>query len=121
MKTLILILTILGLSLTTLPAKEGPFTSVIIPDGGSDLQIGLASKQWLRITNFSQNDTSATIQADRSGVAVFKGNTGLWVLFATYTGEFAPHEDLFVAGPATVVVSAQAGAIVFVTYQRGSD
>ena len=121
MKTLIITLAILSLSLTTLPAKEGTITSVIIPDNGDELQISLASRQWLRITNFSQNDTSSTIHSDRAGVAVFKGTTGLWVLFATFPGEFVPHEDLFVGGPATVVVSPQSGATLFLTYQRGSD
>jgi hypothetical protein len=121
MKTLIVTLAILGLSLATLPAKDGSFASAIIPDNGDDFRIGLSSGQWLKITNFTQNDTSLTIHSERAGVAVFKGNDGLWVLFATFPGEFVPHEDLFVGGPATVVVSPQPGATVFLTYQRGSD
>ena len=121
MKTLIITLAILCLSLTRLPAKDGTFTSEIIPDNGDDLHIILSSGQWLKVMNFSQNDTSDTIHSERAGVAVYKGGNALWVLFASFPGEFVPHQDLLVAGPATVVVSPQAGATLFLSYQRGSD
>jgi len=122
MKTLITTLAIIVLSFTTLPAKDGTFTSVIIPDGGKSLQIDLSARQWIKITNFTQNsvDDSTPMPA---GVAVFKGDAALWVLFATDPQTHAAHEDVFVGGPATVVVvpPKDGGAIVFLTYERGSD
>jgi hypothetical protein len=131
MKTLIATLAALTLSFTTLPAKEGAFASVIIPESGKALQFDLAAHQWIKITNFVQNDSDDTMPADIAGVAVFKGDTGIWVLFATKTNVPGPHEDLIVAGPATVIVSPpkkddttspkKGGAKLFLTYQRGSD
>jgi hypothetical protein len=128
MKTLITTLAILSLSFSTLPGKEGAFTSVIIPDGGNTLRLDLSARQWLKITNFTQlpvDDTKATRPA---GVAFFKGNAALWVSFATDPREHQPHEDVFVAGPATVIIAGPVkdstypgGATVFVTFQRGSD
>jgi len=122
MKTLITTLAVLTLSFTTLSAKDGTFISAIIPDGGTALQFNLASRQWIKITNFTQNDTG-TGHAMPAGVAVFKGESALWVLFATNPNEHAAHEDLIVGGPATVMVSPpeHGGATVFLTYQRGSD
>lgn len=121
MKTLVTILAVLVLPFTGLSAKDATFTSVIIPDGGTQLHIHLSSGQWIKITNFTQNDTGEN-HVQPAGVAVFKGGTGLWVLFASNPNEHTPHEDLFVAGPATVIVSPpEHGAIVFATYERGSD
>ena len=58
-----------------------------------------------------------------AGVAVFKGDAALWVLFATDPRTHAAHEDVFVGGPATVVVRLPQtpGGASFLTYQRGSD
>ncbi|MDP9099174.1 MAG: hypothetical protein M3N48_09315 [Verrucomicrobiota bacterium] len=122
MKTLIIILAVLTLSFTTLPAKDGTFTSVIIPDGGKSLRIDLSARQWIKITNFTQNSVNNATPMP-AGVAVFKGDAALWVLFATDPQTHAAHEDVFVAGPATLVVAPpeRGGAIVFLTYQRGSD
>lgn len=123
MKTLITSLAVLTLSLTTLLAKDGTFTSVIIPEGASQpLQIALSAHQWIKIINFLQNDKEKTI-AELAGIAVFKGNDGLWVLFATRANESGPDRDVIVAGPATVIVSPpqNSSATVFLTYQRGSD
>ncbi len=122
MKTLIITLAVLALSFTTLPAKDGTFTSVIIPDGGQSLQIDLSARQWIKITNFTQNSINNATPMP-AGIAVFKGDAALWVLFANDPQTHAPHEDLFVGGPATLVVvpPENGGAIVFLTYQRGSD
>jgi hypothetical protein len=128
MKTLITTLAVLTLSFTTLPAKDGTFTSVIIPDGGKSLQIDLSTRQWLKITNFTQNPADDAKATNAAGVAVFQADTALWVLFANDPRAHAPHEDVFVAGPATIIVSPPqknndypGGATVFLTYQRGSD
>ena len=121
-KTLITTLAVLTLSFTTLPAKDSTFISVIIPDGGKSLQIDLSARQWIKITNFTQNSVSNATPMP-AGVAVFKGTAALWVLFATDPQTHAAHEDVFVGGPATVVVAppVAGGAIVFLTYERGSD
>jgi hypothetical protein len=123
MKTLITTLAVLTLSFTTLPAKDGTFNSVIIPDGGKSLQIDLSARQWLKITNFSQNPIDDANPPMPAGVAVFQGSAALWVLFASDPRNHTPHEDVFVGGPATVVVAPpeKGGAIVFLTYERGSD
>ena len=123
MKTLISTLAVLAFSFTPLSAKDGTFTSVIIPDGGKSLQIDLSGRQWIKITNFTQNPVDDTKPPMPAGVAVFKGDAALWVSFATDPREHAAHEDIFVGGPATVVVAPpqKGGAIVFLTYQRGSD
>ena len=129
MKTLITTLAVLTLSFTTVIAKEGTFTSVIIPDGGDSVQINLSSHQWIKITNFTQNAIQDKPLPNLAGVAVFKGENGLWVLFARDATTPVDHEDVFVAGPATVVVAPPdktnepqlAHAIVFLTYERGSD
>jgi hypothetical protein len=129
MKTLIATLAALTLSFTTLSAKEGAFTSVIIPEAGKPLQFELSAHQWIKITNFVQNDTDGAMPADFAGIAVYKGDNGVWVLFATKTNVPEHHEDLIVGGPATVIVSPPAkdakankgGAAIFLTYQRGSD
>jgi hypothetical protein len=122
MKTLISTLIAIVLSVTNLPAKDGTFTSVIIPDGGKSLQIDLSAHQWIKITNFTQNSVNNTTPMP-AGVALFKGDAALWVLFASDPQTHAPHEDVFVGGPATLVVAPpeKGGAIVFLTYQRGSD
>jgi hypothetical protein len=120
-------LAVLTLSFTTLPAKDGTSTSAIIPDGGTSLRIDLSAHQWLKITNFTQNPIDDAKPPMPAGVAVFKGDAALWILFATDPRAHAAHEDVFVGGPATVVIappektSANGGAIVFLTYQRGSD
>jgi hypothetical protein len=119
MKTLITTLAVLTLSFTTLIGKDATFTSAIIPDGGTPIQINLSSHQWIKITNFTQNYTASAV--DPAGIAVFKGDSGLWVLFATYPPSHSPHEDVFVAGPATVVVQPVTGSTAFLTYERGSD
>jgi hypothetical protein len=128
MKTLITTLAVLTLSFTTLPAKDGTFTSAIIPDGGTSLRIDLSAHQWIKITNFTQNPTDDEKATNAAGVAVFKTDAALWVLFANDPRAHAPHEDLFVSGPATLIVSPPqkndlypGGATVFLTYQRGSD
>jgi len=121
-------LAILALSSTALLAKDGTFTSVIIPPTGSEVRLTLSDHQWLKITNFTQipvDDATSTLAA---GVAVFKGGEGLWVKFASDPRLHVAHEDLFVGGPALVVIApatptaaSPGGATVFVTYQRGSD
>jgi hypothetical protein len=130
MKTLITTLVVLTLSFTTLIAKEGTFTSVIIPDGGDQVTISLSGRQWIKITNFTQNSIKDKPLPNLAGVAVFKGENALWVLFARDATTPVDHEDVFVAGPATVVVAPpfkgeagedKAHAIVFLTYERGSD
>ena len=123
MKTFITTLVILTLSSTALLAKDGTFTSVIIPDRGSELRLTLAAHQWIKITNFSQIPVNDEELPEPAGVAVFKGDDGLWVLFASDPRAHAAHEDVFVGGPATVVISPPrgGGATVFCTYQRGSD
>jgi len=122
MKTLITTLAVLTLSFTTLSAKDGTFTSVIIPDGGKSLQIDLSAHQWIKITNFTQNSVNNATPMP-AGVALFKGDAALWILFATDPQTHSAHEDVFVGGPATLVVAPpeKGGAIVFLTYQRGSD
>ena len=122
MKTLIITLAVLTLSLATLSAKDGTFTSVIIPDGGPALKLSLVLHQWIKITNFTQNSINNTTPMP-AGVAVFKADAAVWVLFATDPQIHAAHEDVFVAGPATVVVAPpqNGGAVVFLTYERGSD
>jgi hypothetical protein len=120
MKTLITTVAVLTLSFTNVIAKDATFTSVIIPDGGAPLQLDLKARQWIKITNFTQNYTTTTA-VDPAGIAVFKGDSGVWVLFATYPPNHSPHEDVFVAGPATVVVQPVKGLTVFLTYERGSD
>jgi len=122
MKTLITTLAVLTLSFTISFAKDGTFTSVIIPDGGKSLQIDLSAHQWIKITNFTQNSINNTTPMP-AGVALFKGDDALWILFATDPQTHAAHEDVFVGGPATLVVAPpeKGGAIVFLTYQRGSD
>jgi len=122
MKTLISTLIAIVLSVTNLPAKDGTFTSVIIPNGGKSLQIDLSSHQWIKITNFTQNSVNDATPMP-AGVALFKGDAALWILFATDPQTHAAHEDVFVGGPATLVVAppVAGGAIVFLTYQRGSD
>jgi hypothetical protein len=123
MKTLVTTLAVLTLSFATVIAKEGTFTSVIIPDGDPALQLNLSAHQWIKITNFTQNDASMMTHADPAGVAVYKGTSALWVLFARDVGANVAHEDVFVAGPATVRVMPpeHGGAILFLTYERGSD
>jgi hypothetical protein len=127
MKTLITTLVIIVLSFTTLPAKDGTFTSVIIPDGGQSLRLDLSAHQWIKITNFTQNPVDDATPPMPAGVAVFKGDAALWVLFATDPRTHAAHEDVFIGGPAIVVVAppvktkTNGGAIVFLTYERGSD
>jgi hypothetical protein len=122
MKTLIVTLAILTCSLASLPAKDGTFVSKIISDGGGELRITLSSHEWLKITNFTQVPTNDGNQPAPAGVAVFNGVDGIWARFATDPRAHLPHEDLFVGGPAVVVVSPpQSGATVFLTYQRGSD
>jgi hypothetical protein len=121
MKTLITTLAILILSFTTLPAKDGTFASVIIRETDARFQLTLPARQWIKIINFTQNDTTTT-RSDRAGVAVFKGDAGLWVLYADdATTTHVPHDDILIAGPATVTVPAVTGATIFLTYQRGSD
>src|SRR5438105_5047560 len=105
MKTLITILAVLTLPFTNVIAKEGTFTSVIIPDGGNQVTISLSAHQWMKITNFTQNAIDGQPLPNKAGVAVFKGGNGLWVLFARDVGTPDPHEDVFVAGPATVIVA----------------
>jgi hypothetical protein len=123
MKTLITTLVVLTLSFTTAIAKEGTFTSVILTDPTKPLQLQLAAHQWIKITNFTQNDDPENVPAEPAGVAVYKGTSGLWVLFARDVRANVSHEDVFVAGPATVIVMPPMGngATVFLTYQRGSD
>lgn len=129
MKTLITTLAVLTLTFTTVIAKEGTFTSVIIPDGGAPVQINLSAHQWLKITNFTQNPVNDANPTNSAGIAVLKGDAALWVSFASDPRTHDPHEDVFVAGPAMVFVAPpdkgadnQHGhAIVFLTYERGSD
>ncbi|MFL6520256.1 MAG: hypothetical protein ACJ8NS_08560 [Chthoniobacterales bacterium] len=130
MKTLIIPLAVLALSFTRVIAKDATFTSVIIPDGGHQVTITLSMHQWMKITNFTQNSINEKPAPNKAGVAVFKGEDGLWVLFARDVGVPDPHEDVFVAGPATVVVAPpykgeqtedKGHAVVFLTYERGSD
>jgi hypothetical protein len=119
MKTLIPTLAVLTLSFTTLVAKEGAFTSVILTDPKNPLQLQLGAHQWIKITNFVQNN--GDIQNAPSGVAVFKGDVGMWVLFASDPS--ASQSPVIVTGPAIVNVIPAMGANVttFLTYQRGSD
>src|SRR2546423_9962657 len=83
MKTLIITLAVLTLSLATLSAKDGTFISVIIPDGGNAVTISLSAHQWIKITNFTQNPLDDAKETNSAGVAVLKGNGALWVSFAS--------------------------------------
>jgi hypothetical protein len=123
MKTLVITLAVLTLSFTPLLAKDAKFISVIIPDGGKSVQIDLSAHQWIKITNFTQNPVNDATPPMPAGVAVFKGDDALWVSFATDPRTHAAHDDIFIAGPATVVAAPPeaGGAIVFLTYERGSD
>lgn len=123
MKHLLCSLVILAVSLSTLLAKEGAFSSVIIRETDKPFSLNLAARQWIKITNFTQNDIDPTKPAELAGVAVFQGTgEGLWVLFADQpTTTHVAHDDVFIAGPALVYVPAITGATVFLTYLRGSD
>jgi hypothetical protein len=120
MKTLITTLAIILLSASTLPAKDGTFTSVVIRQTDKTFQLKLAARQWIRITNFIEN-TGAP--GEPAGVAVFQGEAALWVLFASSpTDTHVAHEDVFIGGPATITVSVPTeGSTAFLTYMRGSD
>jgi hypothetical protein len=121
MKTLITTLAIVILSIIPLPAKDGTFASVIIRDTDKAFRLDLSARQWIKVTNFTQNDTGNN-HVMPAGVAVFQGEGALWVLFASDpTTNHVSHEDVFIGGPATVTVSPTPGAVVFLTYQRGSD
>jgi hypothetical protein len=119
MKTLITTLAVLSLSFTTLVAKEGAFTSVILTDSKNPLQLQLGAHQWIKITNFVQNN--GDIQNSPSGVAVFKGEVGMWVLFAS--DPVTSQSPVIITGPVIVNVFPAGGTDVttFLTYQRGSD
>ncbi|MEY2495985.1 MAG: hypothetical protein QOJ45_2477 [Verrucomicrobiota bacterium] len=123
MKNLLCSLAFLGVSFTTLLAKDGSFTSVIIHEADKPFGLSLSSHQWIKITNFTQNTIDETKPAEASGVAVFQGTgDGLWVLFADGpTTMHVQHEDLFIAGPATIYVPAKSNVTAFLTYLRGSD
>ena len=120
MKTLITTLAIMVLSVTTLPAKDGTFSSVIIRETDKTFQLKLAARQWIKITNFIENLGNPEMPA---GVAVFQGEGALWVLFASNpTDTHAAHEDVFIGGPATITVTLPTkGSTAFLTYLRGSD
>ncbi len=120
MKTLITTLAVLTLSFTTVIAKDATFTSVIIPDGGAPIVLELKGRQWIKITNFTQTYTG-TGPVEPAGVAVYKGESSMWVSFATTPQNHSPHEDVFVGGPATVLIQPVMGSKVFLTYERGSD
>jgi hypothetical protein len=119
MKNLLCSLAILTLSLPSLLAREGAFSSVIIRETDKPFQLTLTSRQWIKITNFTQNLKPETPAA----VAVYQGTgDGLWVLVADQpTTTHVAHDDVFIAGPAIVSVPAIPGATVFLTYLRGSD
>jgi hypothetical protein len=128
MKTLVITLAVLTASFSSLPAKDATFISAIIADGGDAVHIHLSSKQWMKITNFTQVPRADGESFNLAGIAVFKGDAAIWVAFATDPRNHSPHEDVFVAGPATVVImpptkdDAHMGkSDVFVTYERGSD
>ena len=120
MKTLITTLAIIILSASTLPAKDGTFTSVVIRKIDKTFQLKLAARQWIKITNFIENLGDP---AEPAGVAVFQGEGALWVLFASSpTDTHAAHEDVFIGGPATITVTLPTeGSTAFLTYLRGSD
>ncbi|MFN2623074.1 MAG: hypothetical protein ABR611_09530 [Chthoniobacterales bacterium] len=128
MKTLTT-LAVLALSFATLVAKDATFTSVIIADGGKSFQLDLSARQWIKVTNFTQVPLNDANPTNTAGIAVFKGDSALWVSFATDPRAHAPHEDVFIAGPATVIVAPpdkgekgdQGHATVFLTYERGAD
>jgi hypothetical protein len=119
MKTLITTLAVLTLSFSSAVAKDGTFTSVILTDPQNPLQLQLGSHQWIKITNFVQNN--GDIQNAPSGVAVLKGNVNMWVLFAS--GPVASQSPVIITGPATINIFSGGGTDVktFLTYQRGSD
>jgi hypothetical protein len=123
MKTLITTLAVLTLSFTTLPAKDGTFASVVIHDGDDAFQLKLASRQWIKVTNFTQNTNDNLKPAELAGIAVFQGSgNGLWVLFADGpTNTHVQHDDVFVAGPVTIYIPAKTNVTAFLTYERGSD
>jgi hypothetical protein len=119
MKNLLCSLAFLGVSFTTLLAKDGSFTSVIIRENDKPFQLTLTSRHWIKITNFTQYLKPETPAA----VAVYQGTgDGVWVLVADQpTTTHVAHDDVFIAGPAIVSVPAIPGATVFLTYLRGSD
>jgi hypothetical protein len=118
MKTLTTILAILMISLSATWAKDGTFASIIINDPDKPLQLTLRDRQWIKITNFVQN--GGNTDADSAGVAVFRGDVGMWVLFAN--DPHTTNEPLIIAGPAIISVSVPSADMkAFLTYQRGSD
>jgi hypothetical protein len=120
MKTLITTLAVLILSFATLAAKDGAFTTVILKDTGTPLQLTIGSHQWIKIIHFVQNDGDTELYP--AGLALFKGADMIWALFANSPS--ATSSPVIVSGPATLTVQFSqktTGASALLTYQRGSD
>jgi hypothetical protein len=117
MKTLITTLAVLALSFTSVIAKDGTFTSVIVNETDHPLQLNLRAREWLKITNFVQNGGNTDNSA---GIALFKGDESMWILFANQPQK--TDAPVIVAGPATLMVWVPSNEVkAFLTYQRGSD
>src|SRR5437763_11436167 len=120
MKTLTTTIAVLALSLTTLLAKDGTFTTVIVKDSAKALALTIGSHQWIKVINFVQNNGET--ETYPAGLAVFKGDDALWILFASNPS--VTNAPVIIAGPATLIVQFSdktTGASALLTYERGSD
>lgn len=120
MKTLIITLAVLTLSLTNVLAKDGTFTTVIVKDTDNPLNLTIGSHQWVKIINFVQN--GGNTDTNPAGLALFKDDAAIWLLFASSPS--ATNAPVIIEGPAIVRVQFSdktTGASAVLTYQRGSD
>src|SRR4051794_28957248 len=120
MKTLITTLTVLTLSFTSVFAKDGTFTTVIVKDTDKPLDLTIGSHQWIKIINFVQNGGNTDMYP--AGLALFKDDAAIWALFATSPS--VTNAPVVIAGPGMVSVQFSdktTGASAVLTYQRGSD
>lgn len=114
MKTSLSILAFLVLSLASLSAKDTRYFSYIIKGTDDPVQIAVQAGLYMKIVNFSQQQTQSNTVGD---ISVTKyGNTAS-ILTSSRNGS-AP-DPVFIAGPCTVTISPLPGDTLFVTFLLG--
>lgn len=120
-----IVVAVLALSASALFARDPIVISKVIHSDGPALHLTLSSKQWMKITNFTQTDRDDVPNNPLGSVVVFQGAAGLpgaRVLVATQSKSTqVPHEDIFIAGPTVVYVGPVPNATLFISYHRGSN
>jgi hypothetical protein len=134
MKTLSYIIAALLVSVSPLSAGGGHVYTLLIHDSDQAFNVTIQRNEYMKVLNFTQSGGTTPVFDPSTGgfvvtygaIVLYQGANGLpgaTILnaVALSTSTQVPHEDTYIAGPAVVYIAPVSGAVLALSYFRGSN